>query len=564
MKSYSEIKKQFIVRYNGFLKNIQQKIKWKKLVEYINYHLIIKEKKYSSPKVDKNILKAKLPGDKYNILKPTLLDAYILKDFSKNAFGALFLFIFIYVITQLINELPFYFRAKAVLPKTSYIIWMYILRIPYSVTLLAPPAFLFSTIFTLGNFYKNNEVVAAVGSGVYLFRLTRPIWVVGLIFSIFLVFFTEIIAVPTYDKAQDMNDTIRLTGAKRKDQFNLNITGEGRFFYSMNRYDARNSVMIEPIVIRERYNVSYVEGKKFRSYINTVIREQERSEQERLRRLKIQQQQRQNPVQPRAQTQIPPTAPAAPPTVTRNTPQNAERQQQPGQHPTVSAPRPATPVRPGQRPQMGEEVIDPIALKPIKERFELLLGQATRPSIPLYLEFRLDADKIVWNAKNKNWVVSNGILRSWDLKQGLESEKIMMVKNWVLPSRDLPYHFEMNIKQITRLTFFEGVKLIQKLKRSNKKYYNELVDLIGYHFSFQFGTFIIIFIGLTMGQFHSRKNLFVKSLLGALGLFLAYYTFFQFGASLGKQKIVNPYLAPWLGNILFFFLALLLRRRSKT
>ena len=230
MKFFNKIKTRLISRYNEFLLKLLKKSKRKKLNDFIEYRLKIRKKKYNSGQFDSKIGKIPLPGDKYNIFKPTILDSYILKDFTKNAFGALFLFIFIYVITQLINELPYYFRAKAVLPKTSYILWMYVLRMPYSVTLLATPAFLFSTIFTLGNFYKNNEVVAAVGSGVYLFRFTRPIWVMGLFFSFFLIFFTEYIAVPTYDIAQEMNDTIRLKGSKGKTSLILILPEKAEFF----------------------------------------------------------------------------------------------------------------------------------------------------------------------------------------------------------------------------------------------------------------------------------------------------------------------------------------------
>ena len=674
--------------YNNLLYAILKKSNSKKLNKWIQKRLQISGKKEKN-KFKQAKTNIKFPGDKFNLFKPTILDKYLLKDFLKNAFGALFLFIFIFIITQLINELPYFFKVSHRLPSTGYIIKMYLLRIPYASTLLAPAAFLFSTIFTLGNFYKNNEIVAAVGSGVYLFRLTRPLWVIGLIFSVFLIAFTEYISVPTWDTAQSMNDKIRHPNRYKKDQMNLNITGEGNLFYSMERYDARKKIMIKPIIIKERKNVSEVESQKFKQFSKRIIEVRKRIEEEikltktkkiksknvtklikryntvkneimqikasirdikskiSLRAKQIEKLQDLNKIleikkvikdlrkklyrnnrnlrktnelfeelekrkkeqdkllkkvikkkviQENEEKLVKKDTPKQKPTTLKSNPGEGKtnvpfykkyemlRKKQMMENPDKFPQKKQIKMNfkvsnkypwPGiikdygsnttkKRPRMGAKVIDPDTLKPYKKEFEILVKNIKKPTIPLYVVYRLDADKIHWNEKTKQWIVQNGVIRFWHEKQGFLREKTKKIKYWILPSKDKPYHFEKNVKKITRMTIPEGVKFIEKLRRSNKKFEHELVDLIGYHFAFQFGTFLIIFIGVTIGKFHSRKNLFIKSLLMALFIFVAYYVTFQFGSSLGKQKLINPYFSPWLGNIAFLAAALIRRRSAQT
>jgi lipopolysaccharide export LptBFGC system permease protein LptF len=484
----------------------------------------------------------------------------------KNAFGALFLFVFIYLISQLINELPFYLKTTLKLPPVDYIMLMYLFRIPYALVLLAPAAFLFSTIFTLANMYKNNEVVAAIASGVYLFRFTRPIWVVGLLFSTFLVFFSELVAVPSWDKAQTMNETIRRRSDKRKDQFNLSITGEDNMFYSMQRYDAKNKVMMFPTVIKERYNVNYVESPDFDRFLKKYFKDNRRARNEEIRR------ENSPSAPPRSVSGV--NADAAMP---RAGSANARGVRLQDLYKKKANKRPAshikalvTPRADGQMspPHHSEananDVIDPVTLRPNLNKFRLHMERSSRPDIPLYVMFRLDAEKIFWNNITKKWIVTDGILRYWDKRQGLLSSKVKRVKNWVLPSTDLPYHFEKNIKKIVRMSLAEGFRYIAKLKRSNKKYLHELVDLYGQKFAFQFGAFIVIFVGMTLGQFHSRKQLFIQSLLMSILIFIAYYIFFQIGNSLGKEAVLHPFFAPWIGNLGFMALAFALMRKAKT
>ncbi len=680
--------------YNSALYALLRKSKSQKLNNWLQKRLQIKpsgdKRKYELAK--SNI---KFPGDRFNPFKPTILDKYLLRDFLKSAFGALFLFIFIFIVTQLINELPYFFQVSHNLPSTSYIVYMYILRIPYAATLLAPAAFLFSTVFTLGNFYQNNEVVAAIGSGVYLFRFTRPLWLLGLAFSIFLIAFTEFVSVPTWDKAQTMNEKIRYPDRSRKDQMNLNITGEGNLFYSMIRYDAEKQVMINPIVIKERKNVNEVESKKFKQFTNRIIETQKKIEREvvetkkkeiqsqkhlrflkkyhgiknekqkletKLREInqkisdksenvdklqdlnkileikkqisqlqkqryelirslnktkelfsefektknehdKIQRQlkrknvaeenqetrksirdvkvKKQNRMSEKSKNQVPfykkyskineknanaknTNSLKTQKKLNRNSKGIKKSYNVDNKNPFPGIRKRGIKTKQNERPKMGEKVIEPDTLKPVKKKFKIQVKNVKKPIIPLYIVYRIDADRIKWDKQKNNWIVQNGVIRYWDDDSGLKTEKIMPVKNWVLPSKDEPYHFEKNVKKITRMTIPEGIKLINKLKRSNKKYENELVDLIGYHFAFQFGAFLIIFIGITVGKFHSRKNLFVKSFFMSLLIFLSYYVIFQLGSSLGKQKIVNPYIAPWLGNVVFLIAGFIRRKSSKT
>jgi lipopolysaccharide export system permease protein len=59
----------------------------------------------------------------------------------------------------------------------------YAMRLPSYITVVLPLALLISLLYSLGQLHRNNEFTAMRAAGLSLFRLTRGIWVVGLICS---------------------------------------------------------------------------------------------------------------------------------------------------------------------------------------------------------------------------------------------------------------------------------------------------------------------------------------------------------------------------------------------
>ncbi len=195
---------------------------------------------------------------KPDILRPykfSIIDRYILKDFLKSVFASMTLFIAIYLFSLLINDIP-YFISQMVDRQNpnvtmSKILTMYVNQIPDKALLVSPLSFLFSTMYTMGNFYKNNEAVAYIGAGVHLFRLTFFILFISFIYSLFLIPFTNYVVVPTYDKALALSRQMR-NKVKRDRTTDFEIFGENNVYYFIKRYDPNTKTMYYPIIAKER------------------------------------------------------------------------------------------------------------------------------------------------------------------------------------------------------------------------------------------------------------------------------------------------------------------------
>lgn len=115
-----------------------------------------------------------------------ILDIYIIKKFFLALFFSLSGFLFIYIITNLFENIGYFVDKKASL----FIIFRYYLLFsPKIVILLMPLATLMGIYFSLGLATKNNEVLALRGLGVHPFRIYRPIFFYGFLVSLIVLAF---------------------------------------------------------------------------------------------------------------------------------------------------------------------------------------------------------------------------------------------------------------------------------------------------------------------------------------------------------------------------------------
>lgn len=190
--------------------------------------------------------------------KPVIVDRYLFLEFLKSCFGAIIFFAFIFEMTQLFYQINTYMSREGIYNTTERIIMIHVSKLPYDIILFSPLGFLFGTMFTLSNFYKNNEVVTVVGSGVHLFRFTLPILLFSLIYSIFLIFFGEFVMSPLFDKSEVMLWELRRQkpyedhsqGVK-----DLKISGENGINYNnIGYFNPKTNVMKDGIIVTRASN----------------------------------------------------------------------------------------------------------------------------------------------------------------------------------------------------------------------------------------------------------------------------------------------------------------------
>lgn len=119
-----------------------------------------------------------------------LLDRYILKRFLINLLIGLAAWIVIFLVVDMIENISRFIDNKASLEQ---FLMYYVYYIPYIINLTLPIAMLLSALFTLNVFAQHNEVVAELSSGISLYRILTPLFILAFFISIGAGFFNELI-----------------------------------------------------------------------------------------------------------------------------------------------------------------------------------------------------------------------------------------------------------------------------------------------------------------------------------------------------------------------------------
>ena len=172
-----------------------------------------------------------------------ILERYILKPIVATFAGCLFVFIFLYVLADVLSHLDDILKNHV---SVLFIYHYYSTYFPVIFTQTSPIAILLATIFTYGKLTRNNELIAMRSGGLSLWQLSAPLVILGAILSI-AIFFTNEKFVPQA-KLQAERMKVKIEGGKNteaKDEIINNLTFyglENRLFF-VNSFDTKNSVM---------------------------------------------------------------------------------------------------------------------------------------------------------------------------------------------------------------------------------------------------------------------------------------------------------------------------------
>jgi lipopolysaccharide export system permease protein len=119
-----------------------------------------------------------------------ILDRYILGRFTAILLFALIAFISIFIIVDLIEKLDDLLKQKVAF---FIIVKLYLFSLPYIIVLTLPVAMLLSSLFSVGNMARQNELVAMKASGLSLYRILAPLFVFGFLVSLFAWGFGEFV-----------------------------------------------------------------------------------------------------------------------------------------------------------------------------------------------------------------------------------------------------------------------------------------------------------------------------------------------------------------------------------
>jgi lipopolysaccharide export system permease protein len=160
------------------------------------------------------------------------------------------------------------------------------------------------------------------------------------------------------------------------------------------------------------------------------------------------------------------------------------------------------------------------------------------------LVMRIDAAEATWDGRR--WVFSSGYLRRF---RG-EQESAQPFDRLALDTiAEPPDNFAREARQPAEMNYLELRAHVRKLRASGARVANYLVDL-HMKLAFPLINFIVILIGAPV----ATRPRATSAALGfglAVTISFAYYAFMQTGKALGHNGALPPYVAAWLGDIVF-------------
>ncbi|MEW6455497.1 MAG: LptF/LptG family permease [Acidobacteriota bacterium] len=137
---------------------------------------------------------------------PNIIDRYIIKKHVKIFLLSFLSLSFIFVLITFFELLDDIFEHKRSISFLFQYVWFYFPQITYWVL---PISILMSTLLTFGILSKTNEITAIKASGISLYRISVPVLLISVFFSIFLFFLQENLLPHSNKRADELKQYIR-------------------------------------------------------------------------------------------------------------------------------------------------------------------------------------------------------------------------------------------------------------------------------------------------------------------------------------------------------------------
>ena len=147
-----------------------------------------------------------------------ILDKYIVISFIKKLLNILSVFVIIFLVVDIIEDIDKILDYSITFRGISM---LYIYSIPQYINIAFPMAILISTVMTFTIFQKNNELTALKAAGVSIYRLTIPFMILGVVFSMGMFFFENLVVTQSTTLKTELEQKYFKNGKKR--QVNNNI-----------------------------------------------------------------------------------------------------------------------------------------------------------------------------------------------------------------------------------------------------------------------------------------------------------------------------------------------------
>lgn len=167
------------------------------------------------------------------------------------------------------------------------------------------------------------------------------------------------------------------------------------------------------------------------------------------------------------------------------------------------------------------------------------------------LNRRIDAAEAMWDGRR--WVFVSGFVRTFESGSEVARPFERMAVDGI---REIPESFAKESRKPAEMNFFELADYVRKLRASGARVANYLVDL-HLKLAFPLVNLVVVVIGASLAT-----RLRTQSAAVGFGLSVAisfvYYAFMRTGQALGHNGAVPPYVAAWMGDLVFGAVAALM------
>ncbi len=130
------------------------------------------------------------------------------------------------------------------------ILLLSLLFVPQSVSWSLSPALLFAVAFVLGNLYSHNELVVVFGSGISLRQFTAPLFLIGVVASLFLFFWNDRGVIGAESQRQELNRSLQ--GLSNKNNSNVAFLSDGgKLLYSAAFYNDQTRSLTGVVLVKK-------------------------------------------------------------------------------------------------------------------------------------------------------------------------------------------------------------------------------------------------------------------------------------------------------------------------
>ncbi len=172
------------------------------------------------------------------------------------------------------------------------------------------------------------------------------------------------------------------------------------------------------------------------------------------------------------------------------------------------------------------------------------------------MEFQIDATSAQWTANG--WIFYDGVIRTFT-DNSLEISHIESFKQKPLSLSEKPSDFVVQEPQPEEMTYKQLKRHLRHLDALGVPSRPLEVELM-MKLAFPFTCFVVVFLGVPL-SLQGKGNAALGIAAGGL-ITLVYLGFTQFGKAMA-QRLVEPWLGAWLGNIVFFAVGLFLWWRMR-